>query len=69
MSRIISAPLTRNNGVYSIPRVRMGYDSTQIVDSINDDSVGQKISPSEAGKVFHHNNRYTDIARSDPHYC
>ena len=48
------ATLTRNNGVYSISRVRMGaptpcHESTLIVDSTNNDSVGQKISPSETG--------------------
>ena len=42
--QIISATLTRNNGVYSISRVRMGaqifcQESTQIVDSTDNDNV------------------------------
>ena len=46
--QIISATLTRNNGDYSIPRVRMGaqifcHESTQIVGWADNDNIKSDI--------------------------
>ena len=58
MSRIISATLTRNNGVYSTSQVRMGaltpcHESTLIVDSTDNDSIGQGFSSSDTQQVLY----------------
>ena len=58
MSRRFTATLTRNRGADSPTRVR--------IDAA--DAAG-KFSPSEAGKVFHHNNRCIIEVQSDSHYC
>ncbi len=57
MSCIISATLTRKQDTPYPSRVRMGvltpcHESTQIVDSTNDDNIGQYFSPSDTQQVF-----------------
>ena len=64
MSRRFDATPTRNNGVHSTPRVRMGalnpWFTTRPKSSIRQtttrlDAIQQKISPSETGQVFYEN--------------
>ena len=58
MSRRFAATLTRNSGADSPSRVQIGAAEA-----------AGKFSPSDTGKVFHHNNRSAATDRSDPHYC